>query len=487
MASTILSDNGVTSGSAGLKTTAASDGALALQTTTAGGTATTALTIDTSQNVGIGTASPAGRIDSYGDSTNPAGVFRRGGAYGNIESSDAGRANRWTIGRDNASTGNFVIAYNDSTKTSIDTSGNVLVGTTTQPSESQARQTLATSSSTYLQFARTATTIGGSLIGTSGQNFIVQTYTGAIGSETYTERMRIDSSGNVGIGTAGPTAKLDISNGGIKVSTGGYNLTMQGSASSGTLNGLFIAGVPRVTDDTGTFENTYIGCGASVGNIIFQQGNSSTTSSNTERMRIDSSGNVLVGSTSRVNDSILSATQSANTGGLGVLASNASYSATVICGSTSRASSSNFDFLGMYTNGTSTAQFRVGGNGVIYAQNTSVQSISDQRLKENIRDSSDGLAVVNALRPVRYDWKKGYGNDQKNQLGFIAQEIETVFPESVSEWQINKDEETTYKTVGPSALIPVLVKAIQELKAINDTQAETINALTARIVALEQA
>ena len=205
----------------------------------------------------------------------------------------------------------------------------------------------------------------------------------------------------------------------------------------------------------------------------------------TERMRIDSTGNVMVGSTSRVNDSILSATQSANTGGLGVLASNASYSATVICGSTSRASSSNFDFLGMYTNGTSTAQFRVGGNGVIYAQNTSVQSISDQRLKENIRDSSDGLAVVNALRPVRYDWKKGYGNDQKNQLGFIAQEIETVFPESVSEWQINKDEETTYKTVGPSALIPVLVKAIQELKAINDTQAETINALTARIVALE--
>ena len=188
-------------------------------------------------------------------------------------------------------------------------------------------------------------------------------------------------------------------------------------------------------------------------------------SSGSERMRIDSSGNVMVGSTSRVNDSILSATQSANTGGLGVLASNASYSATVICGSTSRASSSNFDFLGMYTNGTSTAQFRVGGNGVIYAQNTSVQSISDQRLKENIRDSSDGLAVVNALRPVRYDWKKGYGNDQKNQLGFIAQEIETVFPESVSEWQINKDEETTYKTVGPSALIPVLVKAIQELKA----------------------
>ena len=51
MPSTILSDNGVSSGSAGLKTTASNDGILALQTTTAGGTATTAVTINTSQAV----------------------------------------------------------------------------------------------------------------------------------------------------------------------------------------------------------------------------------------------------------------------------------------------------------------------------------------------------------------------------------------------------------------------------------------------------
>jgi hypothetical protein len=88
--------------------------------------------LDSSGNLGIGTSSPAGRLDSYGDGTNPAGIFRRGGAYGNIESSDAARSNRWTLGRDNASTGNFVIAYNDATKASMDTSGNLLVGTTTQ-------------------------------------------------------------------------------------------------------------------------------------------------------------------------------------------------------------------------------------------------------------------------------------------------------------------------------------------------------------------
>ena len=63
MASTILSDNGVSSGSAGLKSTADSTGVLALQTTTSGGAATTALTIDTSQNVGIGTSSPSAKLD----------------------------------------------------------------------------------------------------------------------------------------------------------------------------------------------------------------------------------------------------------------------------------------------------------------------------------------------------------------------------------------------------------------------------------------
>lgn len=58
MPSVILSDNGVSSGSAGLKSTAASDGVLVLQTTTSGGTATNAVYIDTSQNIGFGTSAP---------------------------------------------------------------------------------------------------------------------------------------------------------------------------------------------------------------------------------------------------------------------------------------------------------------------------------------------------------------------------------------------------------------------------------------------
>lgn len=59
MPSTILSDNGVTSGTTGLKATGSNDGTLALQTTTAGGTATTALSMDTSQNILVAKAARA--------------------------------------------------------------------------------------------------------------------------------------------------------------------------------------------------------------------------------------------------------------------------------------------------------------------------------------------------------------------------------------------------------------------------------------------
>ena len=138
-------------------------------------------------------------------------------------------------------------------------------------------------------------------------------------------------------------------------------------------------------------------------------------------------------------------------------------------------SSTNASDLFAGDNGSS-AQFSVTNTGVIYAQNTTIQSLSDVRLKENIVDAETGLNIISALRPVRFDWKTGYGNDQKNQLGFIAQEVEEIFPEMLGQWKI-KDSEDAYKTIGTTALIPVLVKAIQQQQAMIESLNSKIEAL----------
>jgi hypothetical protein len=290
---------------------------------------------------------------------------------------------------------------------------------------------------------------------------------------TPTERMRIDSSGNVGIGTSSPYKRLNAT----KASSTAY------SASDFDIDSLALQ-LANTTNDKSTGIYFAIGSNgeAAISAVETSDGETALTfgtrgsGARLERARIDSSGNLLVGGTSATQTEKLGIYQSTNYPAIFINPSFATFNGTVIYTNTTRAASSAFDFIGCYGNGV--GQFRVQGSGTIYAQNTSVQSISDQRLKENIRDSSDGLFVVNGLRPVRYDWKEGHGNNQKNQLGFIAQEIETVFPEAVSEWQVNKDDETVYKTVGPGALIPVLVKAIQEQQAL-------ITALTTRITALE--
>jgi hypothetical protein len=149
MASTILSDNGVSSGSAGIKTTADSTGALALQTTTAGGAATTAVTIDTSQNVGIGvtpsawgTAFKALQVQSTGafiaGQSGQAQVFVGANTYYNgtnwlYTSSAAASRYYQSSGTHNfeyAASGTAGNTITWSTAMTIDSSGNLLVGTT---------------------------------------------------------------------------------------------------------------------------------------------------------------------------------------------------------------------------------------------------------------------------------------------------------------------------------------------------------------------
>ena len=106
-----------------------------------------------------------------------------------------------------------------------------------------------------------------------------------------------------------------------------------------------------------------------------------------------------------------------------------------------------------------------------------VYSVSDERLKENIRDYDKGLADILKLKPRLFDWKEGEGSNEKNVSGFVAQECEEAgFDEFVGDFK--HDTLTDAKSFGAGGLITATIKAIQELKEENDS-------LKARIETLE--
>jgi hypothetical protein len=173
-----------------------------------------------------------------------------------------------------------------------------------------------------------------------------------------------------------------------------------------------------------------------------------------ERARIDSSGNLLVGTTVAAASSGI---------GFKVLQPISNHWDPAVVTS---ANSSSYSCWDIYSTATGSYRFYVTTAGVVNAVSTTITAISDQRLKENIRDLDDGLDVVMALKPRKFDWKEGKGADTKNARGFIAQEFEEVLPDLIDEWKDPAPEgEEPYKAVRAD-LIPTLVKAIQEQQAI---------------------
>jgi len=168
----------------------------------------------------------------------------------------------------------------------------------------------------------------------------------------------------------------------------------------------------------------------------------------TERARIDSSGNLLVGTTN--------ASETAGTG-TKILPNGIIYNV-------SSNSTSGTESLVMFSSGATAYRFYVDWGGTVHATSIVISAISDQRLKENVRDLDTGLDAIMALKPRRFDWKEGKGQDKKNAAGFIAQEFEDVFPECVGTSKAGEDG-IEYKNINHETLIPTLVKAIQELKA----------------------
>jgi len=120
----------------------------------------------------------------------------------------------------------------------------------------------------------------------------------------------------------------------------------------------------------------------------------------------------------------------------------------------------------IYCADSSAQRFFVTSAGALYGNGT-YGTISDRKLKENIVDATPKLDDINKLKVRNFNFKD---NPEEKHIGFIAQELEEVFPKAVETKQ-DKDEdnniiEDSYtKTIKTSILIPMLVKSIQELKA----------------------
>jgi len=495
MPSTILSDNGVTSGTSGIKTTGSNDGTLALQTTTAGGAATTALSISTAQVV---TLTNALAVTSGG-----TGVTTSTGTGAVVLGTSPTITTPVISSLSSASATALTLQSAGTTAVTIDTSQNVgvqitPVTTSLGPSIQLGNQMTLTSfngNSCYFDnniyyngsFKYTGNGYGASLRFTDA-NFVFSNApnnsSGAGASATLTERMRIDSSGNVGIGTSSPSQKLQV----LAVNSTGF----AGAAVQNQNTNVGIAGV-QFSSDT-TYFKSAIGQVRSdsngVGSLVFYNASSTGAanwSTSDERMRITSGGDVLVGNTSIPDSPKFGSQSSGANPAIIAYATSGSFIGQVFQVRASRnTTTSTFKAINYYNEGAGADKFTVQDSGNCQNTNNSYGAFSDVKLKDNIVDATPKLADLMQVKVRNYNLKS---DPTHKQIGVIAQELEQVFPAMVEE-STDRDVDgndlgTTTKAVKYSVFVPMLIKAIQELKAINDTQAETITALTARIVAIE--
>jgi hypothetical protein len=266
-----------------------------------------------------------------------------------------------------------------------------------------------------------------------------------------TEDMRIDSSGNIGIGAT------TISS----LGTGYTTLQTQGTNGSGMY--LFRGASTAMGWLYGDSGGIYLGTVPAIPLRFY--------TADTERMRIDSSGRLLVGTTATTTSSTQSG-EVYSTGAVGFMMTNttaANYALSVKNEGTSGTRSLIRFYEGT---GGGTARGSITTDGATVAYNTT----SDYRLKENIAPMTGALAKIAQLKPCTYTWKE----DGTDGQGFIAHELQAVVPDCVTGEKDAIDEEgnPVYQGIDTSFLVATLIKAIQELN-------EKVEAQAVRIAELE--
>jgi hypothetical protein len=279
---------------------------------------------------------------------------------------------------------------------------------------------------------------------TSGAGGVITTAdnTGILNLQTAsTTAVTVDASQNVGIGTSSPAYRLQT------FQTGGASISALFQTDQ--------------TDSYISFRNTTNASNSST--RIGAAGNDiSFLTASSERMRIDSSGTLLMGTTSASGWAL-------GTGGVAVKTAIAGNQ----CFTAWNADTSGTRFLAYFGTGSS---FTNVGAITTNGTSTSYVTSSDYRLKEDIAPMTGALATVQALKPVTYKWKV----DGSDGQGFIAHELQAIVPDAVvgEKDAVDAEGNPIHQGVDTSFLVATLTAAIQEQQTI-------INDLKARIETLE--
>jgi len=478
------------------------------------------MTINSSGNVGIGTTNPSNTLDVNGSIRGFATDARiysystTGGSYAGLTANSAdgnggfhlltpttGSTSHVTTVSNfdtylsTRSTNNLILATANTERIRITSGGNIGIGTTSpatkldiagdltvgtgETSNTDIRILNATNGKTHYIFSDQTS---GELGIESGASVGIK-----FNTNTSNTRMVIASGGNVGIGTTNPLVRLHVGDGSQSAINGASNKIH--IATTGTRSALLtLANSSGGTTVEGQFESS-----AETGDLRIIIGSTSNhpvvfRANNAEAMRIKTSGEVGVGVTPVTISSDWKAAQVGNltlmgpqpgTDKNGIIGANAYYN-----GGWKRiiASYANYVELNQgsgnvqfYTGGTGAADSLIGATPGPYIANGGVSwtnGSSDIRKKKNF-ETTPGLAEVLQIEPIKYhfNWEE---DDKPKRLGFKAQNIQSLIPEMVLETDEIAEDGSHYLTVTPDYILPVLVKAIQELKAENDTLKEIL-------------
>jgi hypothetical protein len=279
-----------------------------------------------------------------------------------------------------------------------------------------------------------------------------------------TAAVTVDASQNVGIGTAPNTWSLG------KVLQIGNTTELWNDGSNST----YLSNNTYYNSDfkyqvTGVAATYYVSGAGTHAWHNAPSGTAGATATFTERMRIDSSGNLLVGTTSNKGNGI-----TVQSGGNTVWTTSTGLgqSALVVqnAGTNTGSSADLVAFqIGTSGGGTGVGSIKYNGSLTVYA------TTSDYRLKENVKPMVGALSIVSQLNPVTYNWTESKVKGQ----GFIAHELQAAIPDAVVGIKdaVDSKGNAVYQQIDTSVLVATLTAAIQEMKAIIDAQSARITAL----------